>query len=521
MKRLLLLPVLFLFIFHLNAQEGGEFLETFDKELPQKANKEFQFLAFFFTKGVANNIYPKNDLLKGQIVGRLFGSNTTTTSDSLHPRYAEQRILPFFIYQPKLFNGKAIFRASLEIDWTWGDVSYGTGGNGGSAFSADQVNIQTQNIELELIPKSGWAVNLGLMRLFDSPHNPYRTYFDKMLVTGYRLSYWGSDAVGVNVRRDADFYKWKAGFYQLYENNTNENDDVILGEFSYQHQLGLRWNLGGSLYYVRDRANGEGGPSILGQGLNATLNAYNGTYRFPFAGSAYKADVLWLGTYFSFNEDYMMHRFFANGFANANFGAIQLDKGSGFNKGPSIAGLATNFRFGYRHGQTIDDIAWIDAIYTTGDKNGITDDKYSGVITGNTWGTPGAIFIGHGAYLIFPHGNVINRYWALVPDLSNMGYGVLGGTANYSKAIIPHKFSFKVGGAWAMSVANPIGGGKSIGLEANARLSYQLGPFMTLEWHSAYAWLGDFYDSSLVNGGNSERPINPWTSFIGFKWLMF
>ncbi len=521
MRRLLLLSLLLLALAPILAQEGGEFLQTFDKEVPQKANKEFQFLAFFFTKGVANNIFPENDLLKGQIVGRLFGANTTSTSDSLRPRYVEQRILPFFIYTPKLFNGKAVFRGSLEIDWTWGDVSYGTGGNSGSAFSADQVNIQTQNIEVEFIPKAGWAVNLGLMRLFDTPHDPYRTYFDKMLITGYRLSYWGSDAVGVTVRRDADFYKWKAGFYQLYENNTNEDDDVVLAEFLYQHQLGLRWNLGGSAYYIRDHANGEGGPSVLGQGLNASLNGYNGTYRFPLSNTNYHADVLWLGSFFSFNEDYMMHRFFSSGFAKANLGSVQLDKGNGYEKGISISGLATNLRFGYRHGQTIDDIAWFDAIYTTGDKNGITDEKYSGVLTGNTWGTPGAIFIGHGGYLIFPHGNVINRYWALVPDLSNMGLGVFGGTVNYSKSIIPHKLSAKAGGAWAMSVAYPNGGGRSIGMEANARLVYNLGPFMSLEWHSAYAWLGDFYDSSLVNGGNSERPANPWTSFIGFKWLMF
>ena len=151
-KSLYILFFLYAFIGTSLAQEG-EFLQVFDKEVPQKANKEFQFLAFFFTKGVANNIYPENTLLKGQVVGRLFGSNTTTTSDSLRPRYVEQRILPFFIYSPKLFNGRATLRASFEIDWTWGDVSYGTGGNGGSAFSADQVNIQTQNLELELIPE--------------------------------------------------------------------------------------------------------------------------------------------------------------------------------------------------------------------------------------------------------------------------------------------------------------------------------------------------------------------------------
>ena len=131
------------------AQES-DYLKVFDQALPQKANRELQFLAYFYNQGVTSNFYPRNDFLKGQVVGRLFGQNTTTTSDSLTTRYFEQRIIPFFIYQPKLFDGKAILRASSEIDWTWGDVAYGTGGNFGSAVSADQVNLQTQNLELRL-----------------------------------------------------------------------------------------------------------------------------------------------------------------------------------------------------------------------------------------------------------------------------------------------------------------------------------------------------------------------------------
>ncbi|HNY09866.1 MAG TPA: hypothetical protein PKO42_08235, partial [Tenuifilaceae bacterium] len=121
--------------------------QYFRGEIPEKANKEFQFMAFFINQGVTSNIYAQNDFLKGQVVGRLFGGNTTRTSDSLTSAYLEQRIIPFFIYQPKLFNGKATLRASFEIDWTWGDVSYGTGGNFDSAVSGDQVNLQTQNIE--------------------------------------------------------------------------------------------------------------------------------------------------------------------------------------------------------------------------------------------------------------------------------------------------------------------------------------------------------------------------------------
>ena len=164
--------------------------QYFTKEIPEKANKEFQFLAFFINQAVTSNIYPENDFLKGQTVGRLFGGNTTTTSNEHLSAYVEQRIIPFFIYKPSLFNGKATLRAAFEIDWTWGDVAYGVGGNFGGGFSADQVNMQTQNLEIELNPAKGYYINLGLQRIFDTPYNPYTTMFDKMTQTGYRLAYF-------------------------------------------------------------------------------------------------------------------------------------------------------------------------------------------------------------------------------------------------------------------------------------------------------------------------------------------
>ncbi|MBK6963567.1 MAG: hypothetical protein IPH20_06355 [Bacteroidales bacterium] len=497
--------------------------------VPRKANKEFQFLAFFINQGVTSNFYATNEFLKGQVVGRLFGRNTSTTSDSARTYYVEQRIVPFFIYQPNLFNGKAILRASFEIDWTWGDAAYGTGGNIGSAISADQVNIQTQNIELELLPWKGYAINFGLMRMFDSPYNPYRTLADKMISTGYRLSYWGTDAVGISIRRDKDYSRWKAGFYKFYENNIETDDDVNMFEGMYEKQITSLWKAGVSANYVRDRSEGKGGVSILGQGLNSLLAQYNGTFQFRFGSDPYKADIFYLGTFFGRNQDFMMDRFQLTGFANYNFGNVDVRREGNWEKGADISGLGANLKTAYRYGQTVDDIVKLDLIYTSGDKDGLDDKKYSGVITGNTWGAPGAIFVGSGAYILFPHANVVNRYTPAVADISNMGYGLTAGTLVLSKGIIPHRLIARVGSALGFSNAQPLLGGYHIGTEANAAIIYNLGTYMSVELHGAYMWLGDFYESSdesygaPINGDfpSGTRPFNPFTTFVVFKWLMF
>ncbi len=493
-----------------------------NEKTKDEANKEFRFLAYFYNHMVNTNVYPTSDFLKGQVVGRLYGPNTSTTSDENRPVYFEQRILPFFLYSPKLFDGKATLRASFEIDFTWGDGSYGSGGNAGSAISADQVNLQTQNIEIELKPAKYWTINLGLQRMYDTPYDTYGTFFDKMLNTGGRLNLWGTDGVGITVRRQADYSIFKASYFQLYENEIQTNDDVQLFELQYLRRVSHKLNIGSSIHYVRDRGNGQGGPSILGQGLNSSLASFNGAYRFPFSAVPYKSDIAWLGLSAGYNEDYMMDRIFGTAYVKYNLGSVSLQEGDDWKEGPSISGLAANLRAGYRHGQTINDLIWLDAMYTTGDQNGVVDNNYSGVMTGNTWGTPGALHVSHGGYLLFPHANVVNRYIAAVTDISNMGYGISSLHVNASKDIIPNKFNAKIGFASALSNATPNGGGTYIGTEANVKLAYQLGVFMSVEFHAANLWLGDFYDSRIVNGGETGvRPVNPYTAFVSFKWLMF
>lgn len=521
MKRILLVLCFTIGVVSAQVEPGGG-VKIFDKELPQNSEREFQFLAYWYSQGVSSNYYPTNDFLKGQVIGRLFGQNTTTTSDSSTSMYVEQRLLPFFIYQPKLFNGRAILRASFEIDFTWGDVAYGTGGNFGGAVSADQVNIQTQNVELEIIPMKNWTINLGLQRMYDSPYNPYRTLFGTLTETGYRLMYWGTDAAGISVRYQGDFNRWKFGAWQFYENLVQNNDDVSMFEVMYERDVSKNWRWGGSVNYVRDRANGQGGPSILGQGLNSTLSDYNGSFRFPMGGTPYRADIAWLGSFWSRNVDFVTDRFMTTGFINYNLGSVDtLVSGDSYSQRASVGGFAANLRGGYRYGKTKGDVFTADFIYTSGDNNGIDDNHFSGVMTGNNWGTPVSVWISHGAYILFPHGNVVNRFVSAVNDISNLGYGLTGGTMNLYHDLVPNKLNVKAGGAAAVSNIAPSGGGNLVGLEANGRISWTPKVYMNVELHGAYMWLGDFYDSPRVNGGASERPVNPWTVFLGFKWLMF
>jgi hypothetical protein len=509
------------------ATDANKF-NLFTKDMPYnaKANKEFQFLAFFINQGVNTNMYPKASLFNGQLVGRLFGPNSSSTTDSATSNYFEQRIIPFFIYQPKLFNGKAILRASFEIDWTWGDQAYGLSGNKGGAINADQVNIQTQNIELELIPIKNVAINLGLQRLYDTPYNPYRTMFDKMTTTGYRLAYWGTDAVGISARYDGDFQRVKAGYYLLYENNTEGDDDVSLAELVYQRKLSMEWNVGASLYYIRDRGKNQGGVSVFGQGLTSTLAAYNGSFVFDMQND-YKADIVWLGATFSRNPDFWFDPFQLTGFFNYNLGSARSNVNDNYEKAADIAGFAGNLRAAYQIGNTINDYVSVDFLYASGDPNGITDKKYKGVITGNTWGMPSSIFVGSGGYLLFPHANVVNRFTPVIADISNMGYGLIGGTMKISHDLIPNRLNFKAGTASAISQAKPQGGGWNLGTELNGSVAYNLGPYMSIEMHGAYLWLGDFFDSqdnshgSSINGNATTKLVNPYTVFIVYKWLMF
>ncbi|PKL89759.1 MAG: hypothetical protein CVV23_03445 [Ignavibacteriae bacterium HGW-Ignavibacteriae-2] len=511
MKDFLKICLISIFI---SLQINAQMTDNFEEDRVKEEKKEFKFIGYYFMRSEVSNMYPTNEFLKGQVVGRLFGGNSTRTGQD--SRFTEQRFIPIIAYTPRLFDGWATMRMSFELDWTWGDANYGAGGNFGGAFGADFVNMQTQNLFIEFRPQKNLFVNAGLTRLFDNISVPAYTPTEDLVNTGYRLAIWGSDATGIAGHYFLKDQRFKLGAYQLYENNVNQSDDVVLFEADYEYDFDIKNSAGLTLYYLKDRGNGEGGVSILGQGLNSGLSNYSGVFNFNFGNNPYTADIVWLGSHFHGDPLLRQGRFGYSGFVISNFGQAKTKLQS-----VDIFGMAANLRLAYKYGANRNDFVAFDGIFTTGDDNNISDGKYSGVLTGNNWTAPGAVFFSHGLYLLLPHGNVVNRFVAAVIDIQNVGYGLAAGSLTGSYDIVPNKFKIKSALGLGYSPVTPTGGGNQLGAEINLNLLYKLRVYMDLELHAAYMKLGDFFDSRDVNGGITGRPEDPWVLFASLKWIMF
>jgi hypothetical protein len=354
-----------------------------------------------------------------------------------------------------------------------------------------------------------------------------------MALSSQRLAFWGSDAVGISVHGPLFGQLWRFGAYDLYHNKISEDDHVLLFEALTDRDVRDGWHVGGSVRYLRDTSSGAGGVSVLGQGPDSTLADYNGVFRFPLLGAKYHANFAWLGLDTSYNPEFTAGRLGLSAFAVLSLGQVsilQQDSGQ-FGKVAEVLGAALDARVGIRYGRTRNDIVTAEVVYTTGDADGINDGRYSGVITGNTYGAPAAVFTTSGAYLLLPHSNVVNRYYSAVPDISNQGYGLFAATLNASYDLVRNVLTAKIGGAFGNSNVAPPGGGHFIGIEGNAMLAWRIRVFLTAEIHAAYLHLGNFYDSpreqpgSLLNAAaapmGGARPSDPFTAFVDLKWLMF
>ena len=482
---------------------------------------ELRFIGYWFTRATASNIAPTNELLRGQIIGRMFGPNTTSTW-SKAATYTEQRFVPMFIYSPSILDGVATFRSLFKIDMTWGDAAYGVGGNAGGGINGGQVNLQTLLANVDIHPKEAdWNVVVGLQRLFDNVRDPNIAAVSTAQTSGYKLAFWGTQAVGVNCFGTLNpTTSARAGYFQLYENNIIESDDVALWMFDIETRLSPRIEAGADAWFVWDRGKSAGGISVLGQGLNSTLAEYNGAPRLSFPTPKYEANIAWLGTHASYNRDFATGRWWCDGFVMANVGTIDT-VGTGTAHYANMLGVAANGAINYKYGQTVNDRISIEAIFTTGDGNGASDGTVNSVITGNVYGSPTAIYSSHRALLLFPDPKVVNRYYSAVQDIGNMGYGVTGLMASASQDLIPNKVMVKAGLSTALSNVIPKGGGRLVGTEFNIEAQYTYRVFLTFGLSAGYLKLGDFYDSPDVTYNHARPSNDPWVVFATITWLMF
>jgi hypothetical protein len=160
-----------------------------------------QLLNYFFLRATVTNQIGDPSGLKGVSLGPLgaFAGSSTRTAPDTQTFYVEQRWIPVISYSPSFVDGLATFRAQFEVDFTWGLAANQVQQNQGGGLNVDQVNIQTKNVNVALYPTRDpeqLAIVLGAQGAYDSIYDPATTPLFDLVKTGYKLSFFGTDAVG-------------------------------------------------------------------------------------------------------------------------------------------------------------------------------------------------------------------------------------------------------------------------------------------------------------------------------------
>ncbi|MFN7143917.1 MAG: hypothetical protein ACK4YP_09090 [Myxococcota bacterium] len=467
---------------------------------PDPVGPGLKFLGVVSLRTALSDITTTNPLLNGQLVGTLGGVNTTTTSEELG-HASEQRVGAFFTYTPPLWDGRLALDAAFEVDFAFGDAAYGIGGNTGGGYGADQVNLQTRRLGARARVGEDTWLHAGLQFVADGSADPTKSRPDDLFRSGGRLLFFGSEAAGLSAFGEAgDHVRYRLGAYTLAELGVASPDDVTLymadaaWSPAYAHRLGVH------AWMLRDRAGGSGGS--FGTGPTSTLSEIQGGPRLDVRGPdetvapAVDADLLWVGVDHGWNAGLDRGRIGASALAVANVGRLYVEE----KQDVDVRGLLADVELRARIAEGEGSVARVEALYVTGDDPGTP--TYEGIVTGNAYGTVGAVHATHGCLLLFPDITAINRQVALVYDASGGGAGVMGLTGGAAVDPIPNKLTVGVGGGYAMDAAmNPLGS------EVNARVSGK--PWV----------LTDVSLRGAVLLG-TELPETPWIGLLSFEWLV-
>jgi hypothetical protein len=210
--------------------------------------------------------------------------------------------------------------------------------------------------------------------------------------------------------------------------------------------------------------------------------------------------VVWIMADAGYNHALTTGPVGATGFAVANVGKIYVEDQAD----PSVGGAAAGAEARWRYAPGAGSIARAEVLWTSA--NGPEDDSYDGVITGNSYGLVGAVYATHGAVLLLPDIQAVNRHVGVVYDISNRGAGLLALSSNVGYDLIPNKLTLTGGAAYAATPA-----GEPLGTEVNGRLV-------------AHPWF--LFDVGLTAGrvyGARQLTDNPYevTPFVEDPWVVY
>lgn len=510
----------------------GDWLDEKDRE-DDAPPSEFKLINYFFVRGSFTNMLGDPSGLKGVSLGPIgvTGGSATRVTPGSQNAYLEQRWIPVLEYSPLFVDNLATFRAQFEIDYLWGRAANTVQQNEGGGFNADQVNLQTKNVNVAIHPTrdpNDLTIVLGTQSIYDSVYDPARTPLSDVIRTGYKLTYFGTDATGISLY-STRYGPAKVSFIPMQTAQPDKaaaNDArlkyVYLVTADYTFQPAPSTNIGLSAWYLRDETRGD---AFAYEGLvrsgpaSAGLPGFVGTT--PLRLERPNGHVFYVGANFHHNLDFRTGPLSATGFVMANFGRFtSTNPSTALNPAVDLRGFSANLELAHGYGRTTGDQLTLEGIFASGDSNP-GDDTFTAPFTTNYYGLPGAVWFNHRSLLLFPFTSTVSNYTGAVTDISNQGSGLIGGIATASHDVVPNKLNVKLGVAAAGSAVRPpdtvagVRRGKFVGAEVNAEVKYHLTYLMTVGLHGAYMVRGSFFD------GNDRVTANPWAAFTTYTWYGF
>jgi hypothetical protein len=469
------------------------------------------FFGTFQARATASNLTSTNPFLDGQVIGDVGGTNGIVVDPATTSAYTEQRANGFFRYAPPMLSGKAGLTAAFEVDFAFGDRSYGTGGNTGGGFGADQVNLQTRRLHADFWHRGGHDVHaiVGLQFVGDSVSDPTTSTPDDLLRSGSRLMFFGSEAAGVAVYgrlHDAggDVLRWRLGTFALVEQGLSSPDDAWLNVADVEVDPAYGVRAGLHAWYLQDRTEGTGG--ALGLGPTSGLWEMQGGPKYdifdghePPEDPEIFADLGWIGLDGAYNAGLTLDDFGVSGAAFLNVGRLYAP----IAHDDLVRGALFDVEGRWRWNQGKGSVARAEVLVSSGDS--ADPDTYSGVVTGNAYGVAGAFYATHGTLLLFPDPRSINRMTPVLTDVSGRGQGIRALTASFGYDPIPDRLNVTLGGGTATNAA-----GEAWGSEINAKISYEPMPLLEFAAYGAY----------LAPGSASGLTESPWAAYAAIDWLV-
>lgn len=499
------------------AQEAPVPAETrYAQAVPEPAEPdELDVFALFQVRMTGSDLSSTNPLLDGQVLGSIGGLNgVVVANDESTALYTEQRTNAFFTWRPSSLDKKAALTAAFELDWAFGDRAYGTGGNLGGGFGADQVNLQTRRLHASFFPRLGAGhdlhVAVGLQFVADSVSDPTASGVDGLLRSGGRLMFWGSEGAGItlygHVHDDwGTRLRYRLGAYTLLEQGLASPDDVLLTMADASYRPARATDVGLHAWYLQDRSGGTG--TGLGVGPTSDLwEMQGGPALDPYDGfppppdAEILADLVWLGADVGYNADLTDGAFGTHAVAIGNLGRIYAPVAQDDNVSGVLIDAEARLRWAPGEGS----VHRVEVLYTSG--GGTDPATYNGVVTGNAYGVAGAVWSTHGTLLLHPDPGSINRMVSVVHDVSAGGQGLLSLSATAGWDPIPSRLTVMATGAVAKNAAL-----QDFGSEYNLRL---LGEPL------AFCKVG-VAGAMVFPGPAASFTENPWTILGTLDWLVF